>query len=113
MDCSGLAFWAISLRNIKLQFGFNRAKRDYKDNSQIIRRKVTQQSIGENIGMKFSLHIETRISDWQIIKDLEDMGYDAVWVPDTQMMWSDCYATMAAAALVPPASAPLPPRTPS
>ena len=49
--------------------------------------------------MKFSLHIETRISDWQIIKDLEDMGYDAVWVPDTQMMWSDCYATMAVAAV--------------
>ncbi len=49
--------------------------------------------------MKFSLHIETRISDWRIIKDLEDYGYDAVWVPDTQMMWSDCYATMAVAAV--------------
>ena len=48
--------------------------------------------------MKFSLHIETRIGDWQIIRDLEDYGYDAVWVPDTQMMWSDCYATMAVAA---------------
>ncbi len=48
--------------------------------------------------MKFSLHVQTRISDWQIAKDLEDMGYDACWFPDTQMMWSDCYATMALAA---------------
>ena len=49
--------------------------------------------------MKYSLHIETRIGDWEIIRDLEDYGYDAVWVPDTQMMWSDCYATMAVAAV--------------
>lgn len=49
--------------------------------------------------MKFSAHIQTRIGDWQIIKHLEDLGYDAAWVPDTQMMWSDCYAVMTAAAL--------------
>ena len=49
--------------------------------------------------MKFSLHVQTRITDWQIIKYLEDLGYDAAWVPDTQMMWSDCYATMALAAV--------------
>ncbi len=49
--------------------------------------------------MKFSLHVQSRISDWAIVKELEDLGYDACWFPDTQMMWSDCYATMAAAAL--------------
>ena len=48
--------------------------------------------------MKFSLHVQTRITDWQLIKELEELGYDAAWVPDTQMMWSDCYATMALAA---------------
>ena len=48
--------------------------------------------------MEFSLHIQTRIKDWEIIKELELMGYDSVWVPDTQMMWSDCYSTMALAA---------------
>ena len=48
--------------------------------------------------MKFSCHVQTRISDYRIAKDLEDWGYDAVWFPDTQMMWSDCYATMALAA---------------
>ena len=48
--------------------------------------------------MKFSLHVQTRITDWQVVKFLEDLGYDACWIPDTQMMWSDCYATMALAA---------------
>lgn len=48
--------------------------------------------------MDFSLHVQTRITDWHIIKELENLGYDAAWVPDTQMMWSDCYATMALAA---------------
>ena len=48
--------------------------------------------------MKFSCHVQTRIGDYRIAKDLEDWGYDACWFPDTQMMWSDCYATMALAA---------------
>ena len=47
--------------------------------------------------VKYSLHVQTRISDWPIVKEFEDLGYDACWFPDTQMMWSDCYATMAAA----------------
>ncbi len=48
--------------------------------------------------MKFSAHVQTRISDWQFIKELENLGYDAAWVPDTQMQWSDCYSVMALAA---------------
>jgi alkanesulfonate monooxygenase SsuD/methylene tetrahydromethanopterin reductase-like flavin-dependent oxidoreductase (luciferase family) len=48
--------------------------------------------------VKFSCHVQTRIADYRIAKDLEDLGYDAIWFPDTQMMWSDCYATMALAA---------------
>ena len=26
--------------------------------------------------MKFSLHVQTRITDWQLIKELEELGYD-------------------------------------
>ena len=48
--------------------------------------------------MKFSTHVHTRIRDWRIIREIEEFGYDAVWVPDTQMQWSDCYAMMALAA---------------
>ena len=25
----------------------------------------------------------------------EELGYDDLWVADSQMLWSDCYATMA------------------
>jgi len=48
--------------------------------------------------VKFSMHVHTKITDWQLIKELEDLGYDAAWVPDTQMQWSDCYAVLALAA---------------
>ena len=29
----------------------------------------------------------------------QELGYDMAWVPDSQMIWSDCYATMALAAV--------------
>ncbi len=48
--------------------------------------------------MNFSLTVQTKIDDWKIAKEAEDLGYHAVWFPDTQMVWSDCYATMALAA---------------
>ena len=48
--------------------------------------------------MKFGGMVVTKIDDWQIFPYLEDLGYDAGWVPDSQMIWSDCYATMALAA---------------
>jgi alkanesulfonate monooxygenase SsuD/methylene tetrahydromethanopterin reductase-like flavin-dependent oxidoreductase (luciferase family) len=48
--------------------------------------------------MEFSLTIATKIDDWQLIKYAEDLGYDRAWVPDSQMIWSDCYATLALAA---------------
>ena len=48
--------------------------------------------------MEFSLTVATNIGDWQLIKEAEDLGYDRAWVPDSQMIWSDCYATMALAA---------------
>lgn len=48
--------------------------------------------------MKFSITVATKIDDWQLIKYAEDLGYDGAWVPDSQMIWSDCYATLALAA---------------
>jgi alkanesulfonate monooxygenase SsuD/methylene tetrahydromethanopterin reductase-like flavin-dependent oxidoreductase (luciferase family) len=40
----------------------------------------------------------TKIDDWQLIAEAENLGYDSAWVPDSQMIWSDCYATLALAA---------------
>ena len=48
--------------------------------------------------MKFGGVVATQIDNWKIFKELEDLGYDSGWVPDSQMIWSDCYATLALAA---------------
>ncbi len=48
--------------------------------------------------MKFGAMVATKIDDWQLIPYAESLGYDHAWVPDSQMIWSDCYATMALAA---------------
>ena len=48
--------------------------------------------------MEFGIIFPTKIDDWQLIADAEALGYDRAWVPDSQMIWSDCYATLALAA---------------
>ncbi len=48
--------------------------------------------------MKFGAMVAPKIDDWQIFKFVEELGYDHGWVPDSQMIWSDCYATLALAA---------------
>ena len=48
--------------------------------------------------MEFGICVATKIDDWQLIKEAEDLGYDRAWIPDSQMIWSDCYATLALAA---------------
>ena len=48
--------------------------------------------------MKFGAMIATRIDDWRLLVDAEQLGYDHGWVPDSQMIWSDCYAVLALAA---------------
>lgn len=46
--------------------------------------------------MKFGGMAATNISDWQIFQELKAHGYG--WAPDSQMIWPDCYATLALAA---------------
>ena len=48
--------------------------------------------------MKFGAMVATKIDDWQLIQYAESIGFDHAWLPDSQMIWSDCYATMALAA---------------
>jgi len=48
--------------------------------------------------MKFGGMVATKIDDWQIFPYLESLGYDSGWAPDSQMIWSDCYATLSLAA---------------
>src|SRR4029450_13312104 len=48
--------------------------------------------------MEFGVFVATKIDDWQLIREAEALGYDRAWVPDSQMIWSDCYATLGLAA---------------
>lgn len=48
--------------------------------------------------MEFSICFDTHIDKWELIRYAEELGYERAWVPDSQMIWSDCYATMALAA---------------
>jgi len=49
--------------------------------------------------MKFGITIAPHIERWDLIKYAEELGYDRAWVPDSQMIWSDCYAILALAAV--------------
>jgi len=48
--------------------------------------------------MKFGAMVVPRAGDWQRFAELEQMGYDSAWVPDSQMIYSDTYAVLALAA---------------
>lgn len=48
--------------------------------------------------MDFGICIATDISDVGIVKHAESLGYRDAWIPDSQMIWSDCYAYLALAA---------------
>jgi alkanesulfonate monooxygenase SsuD/methylene tetrahydromethanopterin reductase-like flavin-dependent oxidoreductase (luciferase family) len=48
--------------------------------------------------MEFGICFDTHVDKWELIRYAEELGYDRAWVPDSQMIWSDCYATMALAA---------------
>ena len=48
--------------------------------------------------MDFGVCAITRIDDVGLAVEAENLGYSHLWVPDSQMIWSDCYAFMALAA---------------
>jgi alkanesulfonate monooxygenase SsuD/methylene tetrahydromethanopterin reductase-like flavin-dependent oxidoreductase (luciferase family) len=48
--------------------------------------------------VKFGVCVAAKISDIDLIVLAEELGYDSAWVADSQMIWSDCYATLALAA---------------
>ncbi|MCY4452508.1 MAG: LLM class flavin-dependent oxidoreductase [Immundisolibacterales bacterium] len=48
--------------------------------------------------MDFGVCAITKIDDVGLAVEAENLGYSDLWVPDSQMIWSDCYAFMALAA---------------
>ena len=48
--------------------------------------------------MQFGICVMANIDEIGFFNHAEDLGYDAVWVTDSQMLFSDCYAVLALAA---------------
>ncbi|HYB99422.1 MAG TPA: LLM class flavin-dependent oxidoreductase [Candidatus Limnocylindrales bacterium] len=48
--------------------------------------------------MKFGVSFASRVGDHHLVKLAEDLGFDEAWFYDSQMIYSDVYATMALAA---------------
>lgn len=48
--------------------------------------------------MKFGICVASHVGDIGYIERAEELGYSHAWVADSQMLWSDCYATLALAA---------------
>jgi 5,10-methylenetetrahydromethanopterin reductase len=48
--------------------------------------------------MDFGMCVTTKLSDVDECTEFERLGFDAIWVPDSQMIWGDCYAYLALAA---------------
>ncbi|MBI3992665.1 MAG: LLM class flavin-dependent oxidoreductase [Candidatus Lambdaproteobacteria bacterium] len=48
--------------------------------------------------MDFGICVPTKIDEVGIVAHAENLGYRSAWIPDSQMIWSDCYATLALAA---------------
>ena len=42
--------------------------------------------------------VTTKLDEVGFAKRCEDLGFDMLWVPDSQMIWGDCYAYLALAA---------------
>lgn len=48
--------------------------------------------------MKFGVMVDPHVQRWDIIQAAEEQGYYRAWVPDSEMIWSDCYVVLALAA---------------
>ena len=48
--------------------------------------------------MDFGVCMAAKIDDLDYVDLMEELGYSHLWVADSQMIWSDCYAVMALAA---------------
>lgn len=48
--------------------------------------------------MDYGIVVPTYIDMWLEVQAAEDAGFTHAWFPDSQLIWSDCYAAMALAA---------------
>ena len=58
----------------------------------------TPESPASVVAMKFGICVMANIDEIGFFTHAENLGYDSVWVTDSQMLFSDCYAVLALAA---------------
>ncbi len=63
--------------------------------------------------MDLGICVASHVGDVGYVVRAEELGYTHAWLADSQMLWSDCYATLALAALtgagrVPETATPVP-----
>ena len=49
--------------------------------------------------MELGVCVASHIGDIDYVVRAEELGYSHAWLADSQMIWSDCYATLALAAV--------------
>ena len=49
--------------------------------------------------MRFGAMVQPNIGDPDLPREIERLGFDSLWIPDSHMIASDCYAVMALAAM--------------
>lgn len=49
--------------------------------------------------MEFSIALATPADSWKIVERAEELGFDAAWFYDTQMLSADCFVAMGACAV--------------
>src|SRR6476646_9499910 len=47
--------------------------------------------------MQFGVCLHSKIDDIGLVTHAENLGYDAAWFADSQLLWSDAYACLALA----------------
>jgi len=45
--------------------------------------------------MELGVCVASHIGDIDYVVRAEELGYSHAWLADSQMLWSDCYATLA------------------
>ena len=48
--------------------------------------------------MELGICVASHVGDIDYVVRAEELGYTHAWLADSQMLWSDCYATLALAA---------------
>src|SRR4029077_773274 len=72
--------------------------RDLVDGCRIAPRQDRSDSNEKGSDMRFSICVMADVEEIGFFSHAESLGYDAVWVTDSQMLFSDCYAVLALAA---------------